>query len=479
MERLGNLFGTGKRKNVKSSLDHTSHWKGERLVLPHKVQPIYCKHLKEGPEALPVQKQVRNVSGVSETQEYNFSGEAGTLYHDTISEWSGRGVSSDSEWSPDWSSSSETIKNSFFESSLNLETLEAEKESVPDINNSTTPDFIKSLRNLSSEDLEKSILSHKQLVNTWVSEEPGHATPKDLPYKLETVASERPHSARVLTVDIYLRKTDELLNEPVTVISEESCGDSDTMDKKSANKRSGKRRKSQSSSDIPNGERNQNENTAREDSVFEDDVPSEVFSDKVINSERKLKSPQQTPERNSFSPGNNPDLKVVSSHKGTSKNETDKCKQQISSTTPTRRRSYKKNQLDAVPTSPTGLKSQIKDYSSKKQPLASTESTPMTKRTSVEKGTTPGAFGEDSLESPKASLADKTENNTLVSAEGRNETKTGKHGNDSDGRAFSRTDGIKNGDLCMPAERQTSSDLDSLKLKSLDASKVVTTKISL
>uniref|UniRef100_A0A8B9UW30 Crystallin beta-gamma domain containing 1 n=1 Tax=Anas zonorhyncha TaxID=75864 RepID=A0A8B9UW30_9AVES len=251
------------------------------------------------------------------------------------------------------------------------------------------------------------------------------------------------------------------------------------MDKKSANKRSGKRRKSQSSSDIPNGERNQNENTAREDSVFEDDVPSEVFSDKVINSERKLKSPQQTPERNSFSPGNNPDLKVVSSHKGTSKNETDKCKQQISSTTPTRRRSYKKNQLDAVPTSPTGLKSQIKDYSSKKQPLASTESTPMTKRTSVEKGTTPGAFGEDSLESPKASLADKTENNTLVSAEGRNETKTGKHGNDSDGRAFSRTDGIKNGDLCMPAERQTSSDLDSLKLKSLDASKVVTTKISL
>uniref|UniRef100_A0A8C3CBI0 Crystallin beta-gamma domain containing 1 n=1 Tax=Cairina moschata TaxID=8855 RepID=A0A8C3CBI0_CAIMO len=251
------------------------------------------------------------------------------------------------------------------------------------------------------------------------------------------------------------------------------------MDKKSANKRSGKRRKSQSSSDIPNGERNQNENAAREDAVFEDDVPSEVFSDKVINSERKLKSPQQTPERNSFSPGNNPDLKVVSSHKGTSKNETDKCKQQISTTTPTRRRSYKKNQLDAVPTSPTGLKSQIKDYSSKKQPLASTESTPMTKRTSVEKGTTPGAFGEDSLESPKASLADKMENNALVSAEGRNETKTGKHGNDSDGRAFSRTDGIKNGDLCMPAERQTSSDLDSLKLKSLDASKIVTTKISL
>lgn len=479
LERLGNLFGTGRRKNVKSSLERSSHWKGERSVSPHTAQPVYCKHIQQGPESPPVQKQARNTSVVPETREYSFSGEVGPLYHDTVSEWSGRGVSSDSEWSPDWSSSSETIKNSFFESSLNVDTREPEKESVTDINNSTTPDFIKSLRNLSSEDLEKSILSHKHLVNTWVSEEPGHAKPKDLPYKLETLASEHPQPARVLTVDIYLRKTEELLNEPVTVISEENCGDSDTMDKKSSSKRSGKRRKSQSSSDIPNGERNQTENTAREDSVFEDDASSEGFPEKVITSERKLKSPQQTPERNSFSSSNNPDLKAGSAHKGTSKTDADKGKQQASNTTPARRRSYKKNQLDAVPTSPTGLKSQVKDYSSKRHPLASTESNPMTKRTLQEKGTLPGAFGEDSLESPKVSSADKAEDNTVVFAEGRNETKTEKHGNDSDGRAFSRTDKIKNGDLCMPAERQTSSDLDSLKLKSLDASRIVTTKISL
>ncbi|XP_065591455.1 beta/gamma crystallin domain-containing protein 1 [Cyrtonyx montezumae] len=480
LERLGNLFGTGRRKNVKSSLEHTSHWKGERSVLPRAAQPVHCKHIQQGPESPPVQKQVRNTSVVPETQEYSFSGEVGPLYHDTISEWSGRGVSSDSEWSPDWSSSSETIKNSFFESSLNVDTREPEKGSVTDISNSTTPDFIKSLRNLSSEDLEKSVLSHKQLVNTWVTEEPGHAKPKDLPYKLETLASEHPQPARVLTVDIYLRKTDELLNEPVTVISEENCGDSDTMDKKSSSKRSGKRRKSQSSSDIPNGERNQTENTAREDSVFEDDASSEGLPDKVITSERKLKSPQQTPERNSFSPGNNPDLKAGSAHKGSSKTEADKGKQQVSTTTPARRRSYKKNQLDTVPTSPTGLKSQMKDYSSKRQPVASTESNnPMTKRAPQEKGSLPGAFGEDSLESPKVSLADKAEDNTLVFAEGRNETKTEKRGNDSDGRAFLRTDKMKNGDLGMPAERQTSSDLEGLKLKSLDTSRVVTTKISL
>uniref|UniRef100_A0A8D0FKP0 Crystallin beta-gamma domain containing 1 n=1 Tax=Strix occidentalis caurina TaxID=311401 RepID=A0A8D0FKP0_STROC len=195
------------------------------------------------------------------------------------------------------------------------------------------------------------------------------------------------------------------------------------MDKKSANKRSGKRRKSQSSSDIPNGERNQTETTAREESVFEDDVPSEVFSDKIINSERKAKSPQQTPERNSSSPGNNQDLKVGSAHKGASKTEADKGKQQISNTTPARRRSYKKNQSDGVPISPTGLKGQVKDYSSKRQPIPSSESNPMTKRTSVEKGSIPVAFGEDSLESPKVSLADKTEDTALVFAEGRNETK--------------------------------------------------------
>lgn len=478
MERLGNLFGTGKRKNVKSSLEHTLHHKGERSGSPHRAQPVYCRHFREEHEAPQVQKQVRNVSALSEAQEYNFSGEVRPLYHDTVSEWSSRGVSSDSEWSADWSGSSETIKNSFCESSLNVETLGLEKEPVTDINNSTTPDFIQSLRNLSSEDLEKSILSHKQLVNTWVSEEPGHAKPKDLAYELESAASQHASSGRVLTVDIYLRKTDKLLNEPVTLKSEENCSDSDTMDKKSASRRSGKRRKSQSSSDIPNGERNQTENTAREEPVYEDDAHSEVFSDKIINSERKVRSLQQTPERNSSSSGNNQDLKVGSAHKGASKAEADKGKQQISNTTSARRRSYKKNQSDSVPISPTGLKGQVKDCPSKRQPLASPETNSVTKITSVEKGPIPVALGEDSLESPKASLAAKTENNALVFAEGRNDTKAVKHGNGPDGRAFLHTDGIKNGDLCLSAERQTNSDLDTSKLKS-DASRTVMTKISL
>uniref|UniRef100_A0A8C6Z4A6 Crystallin beta-gamma domain containing 1 n=1 Tax=Nothoprocta perdicaria TaxID=30464 RepID=A0A8C6Z4A6_NOTPE len=478
LERLGNLFGTGKRKNVKSSLEHPSTWKGERSVAPHKAPPFYCKHLKEGPEVPQVQR-VRSLNAAPETREYHFGGEGAPVYHDTISEWSAKGISSDSEWSPDWSSSSETIKNSFFESTLNVGTEELEEQPVTDINNSTTPDFIKSLRNLSSEDLEKSILNHKQLVNTWVCEEPGHAKPKDFPYGLESTASEHTSSPRVLTVDIYLRKTDEILNEPVTVISKENCGDSDTMDKKSASKRSGKRRKSQSSSEIPNGERNQIENTAKEDSVFEDDGSSDVLSDKITNSERKVKSPQQTPERNLSSPGISQDLKAGSAQKGASKAEADKGKQQASTTTPARRRSYKKSQLDAVPVSPTGMKSQLKDFSSKRQTLIAAESNSVTKRTSVEKGNISVAFGEDGLESPKGSLADKTENSALVFVEGRSESKTIKHSNGTDGRAFLRADGIKNGDLSLSTERLANSELDSSKLKSLDASRTVTTKISL
>uniref|UniRef100_A0A8C5T4I2 Crystallin beta-gamma domain containing 1 n=1 Tax=Malurus cyaneus samueli TaxID=2593467 RepID=A0A8C5T4I2_9PASS len=230
-------------------------------------------------------------------------------------------------------------------------------------------------------------------------------------------------------------------DEPVTLKSEE---DLDTMDKKSASKRSGKRRKSQLSSDVLNGERNQTENTAREESVFEDDAHSEVFSDKTINSERKVRSLQQTPERNSSSSGSNQDLKIGSAHKGASKAEADKGKQQISSTTSARRRSYKKSQSDSVPISPTGLKGQVKDYSSKRQPLASPETNPVTKRTSVEKGAIPVAFGEDSLESPKTSSAAKTEDNALVFAEGRNDTKAVKHGNGPDGRAFlTRRNGYK------------------------------------
>uniref|UniRef100_A0A8U8BGC2 Uncharacterized protein n=1 Tax=Geospiza parvula TaxID=87175 RepID=A0A8U8BGC2_GEOPR len=213
------------------------------------------------------------------------------------------------------------------------------------------------------------------------------------------------------------------------------------MDKKSASKRSGKRRKSQSSSDIPNGERNQTENTAREECGFEDDAHSEVFSDKIINPERKVRSLQQTPERNSSSSGSNQDLKVGSAHKGASKAEADKGKQQISNTSSARRRSYKKNQSDTVPISPTGLKGHVKDYSSKRQPLASPETNPVTKRTSVEKGAIPVAFGEDSLESPKASLAAKTEN--LVFAEGRNDTKAIKNGNGPDGRHLPCGDRLK------------------------------------
>ncbi|KAM7174130.1 beta/gamma crystallin domain-containing protein 1 [Macrochelys suwanniensis] len=250
------------------------------------------------------------------------------------------------------------------------------------------------------------------------------------------------------------------------------------MDKKSVTRRSGKRRKSQSSSETLNGERNQTENTAKEDSAF-GDVPPDVVSEKITNSERKIKSPQQTPERNS-STLSNQDLKVGSNHKGLSKTESEKSKQQLPTSSPFRRRSFKKNQSDAVPISPTNLKSPVKDALPKKQfiqPMAATEGNPTTKSTSVEKGAVSAPTSESKLSS-----SNDTENTTSLLSESKTESKTAKHVNSSDGRALLRTEGIQNGELGKTTEKQASSNLDSTKLRNLclDVSRsTVTTKISL
>ncbi|EMP28998.1 Absent in melanoma 1 protein [Chelonia mydas] len=241
------------------------------------------------------------------------------------------------------------------------------------------------------------------------------------------------------------------------------------MDKKSVTRRSGKRRKSQSSSETLNGERNQTENTAKEDSAF-GDVPSDVVSEKITNSERKVKSPQQTPERNS-STLSNQDLKVGSNHKGLPKTESEKSKQQLPTSSPFRRRSFKKNPSDAVPVSPTGLKSPLKDSLPKKQfiqPMAATEVS--------------APSSESKAETSKVSSPNDTENTTSLLSESKTESKTAKRVNSSDGKAVLLTEGIQNGELGKSTEKQASSDLNSIKLRNLclDVSRsTVTTKISL
>uniref|UniRef100_A0A8D0GTG1 Crystallin beta-gamma domain containing 1 n=1 Tax=Sphenodon punctatus TaxID=8508 RepID=A0A8D0GTG1_SPHPU len=159
------------------------------------------------------------------------------------------------------------------------------------------------------------------------------------------------------------------------------------MDKKSSARRSGKRRKSQSYSDTPNGERSPRGNGTKEESVFDDAVPSDVASEKVSHLERKIKS-QQTPERNSSS-ASNQDIKTGFNHKGLTKTENEKSKQPLTTSSPLRRRSLKKNQADAGPVSPTGLKNQVNDSLPKRQPVppvAAAECNPKIKSILAEKG---------------------------------------------------------------------------------------------
>nr|XP_032639485.1 beta/gamma crystallin domain-containing protein 1 isoform X2 [Chelonoidis abingdonii] len=485
--KLGNLFSTGRRKNAKNSLEPSTspNIKCGKSVSPCKdtasLKSIDSEDLKkEECRILQVQEE-RSCNDLAETQEC--CEKITSLHHDIITAWSGKELFSDIERSPDWNSSTETIKNTFSESDLTVETLELKEEPVVDITNSTTPDFIRSLNNLSSEDLEKNILNHKPLVNVQGSAQPEYVASKELPHSLKFKSAEHGHPARVLTLDIYLSKTDETpFNESVTFLSGEVWSDTDTMDKKSVTRRSGRRRKSQSSSETLNGERNQTENTAKEDSAF-GDVPSDVVSEKITNSERKMKSPQQTSERSS-STLSNQDLKIGSNHKGLPKTESEKSKQHVPTSSPFRR-SFKKNQSDAVPISPTSLKSPVKDSLPKKhftQPMSATEGNPTTKNTSLEKGAVSAPTSENKAETSKVSSPNDTENTISLLSESKTEAKAAKRVNSSEGRALLRTEGIQNGELGKSTEKQANSDLDSTKLRNLclDVSRsTVTTKISL
>uniref|UniRef100_A0A8D0L5U2 Crystallin beta-gamma domain containing 1 n=1 Tax=Sphenodon punctatus TaxID=8508 RepID=A0A8D0L5U2_SPHPU len=255
------------------------------------------------------------------------------------------------------------------------------------------------------------------------------------------------------------------------------------MDKKSSARRSGKRRKSQSYSDTPNGERSPRGNGTKEESVFDDAVPSDVASEKVSHLERKIKS-QQTPERNSSS-ASNQDIKTGFNHKGLTKTENEKSKQPLTTSSPLRRRSLKKNQADAGPVSPTGLKNQVNDSLPKRQPVppvAAAECNPKIKSILAEKGGVPASSGESSVETSKVSSADTTENTNLLLSDGVIDSKAMQHANNADGRAPLHTERNRSGELSKSHEKQTCLDLDSAKLRNLclDVPRAtVTTKINL
>lgn len=469
--KFGNFFTTGRRKNPKNTLTSFSpHGKSAALSSPQKdIAPLASidtedfKNLSKSEESLIDRicdyNRSRTEASVEQTEELIYDRDLTPLYNNIVSEWNTKGASSDSELSSDWRSSSETIKNTLFDSNLTLQTPELESDLVTDTTKTTTPNFLKSLTNVPSEDLEHGILNHKHLVNVPSFADSEYATPNDQLSFVESKPGERAHPSRVLTLDIFLRRTEQPdSTEPVAALSDDDCSSVDAMDKKSAVRRSGKRRKSQSSSDVPNGDRDTTEHTAKEEPVF--DNPTDLASEKANTPERKVKASQQN-----YSPTANHDIRAGSNHKGVTKTESEKSKQQPPTSSPYRKKSLKKNQSDTSLLSPTTLKTHGKESSTKRQIEGTTDGYPTSKCTSA-------SFGVNTLETSEVI----TGSSPLSLSE---ESKTLLPANSSDGSILLHVDKHKNGQ--MTTDEKPAPDLDSAKQRNIcfDVSRSVTTKVSL
>lgn len=484
--KFGNFFTTGRRKPPKNTLEDSLRpgiKREESTSSSHEdLAPLASLDIEEdlskSEESLVDQAynpdQSRTPNTIEDQQEYLYNKDLTHLYNDIVSEWNTKRVSSDSEWSPDWHSSNETIKNTLFDSNLTLQTLETESDLCNDTSNITTPDFFKSLTNVSSEDLD--ILNHKQLVDVHTVAESDYVASKDQPSNLESKPPDPIYPSRVLTVDIFLRRAEQRNSEVrVNDILDENHISIDTMDKKSAVRRSGKRRKSQSSSDVPNGDRNTTENAAKEEPVL-DGVLSDAGVEKANISERKAKASQQI-----NSPTSNHEIRAgaVSNHKGLTKTELEKNKQQAtSSSSPYRRKSLRKDLTNAGPLSPTSPKSHGKESSTKRQNEGATDGNSVSKYTSVDKSSS----SERTVETSKVFPTDLVgSNSTLPPSEGRTDAKVSHFAHTLDGSDLSYTGKHKNGEMRTVSEKQRSSGLDSDKDRSVcfDDSRTVTTKFSL
>ncbi|XP_060093642.1 beta/gamma crystallin domain-containing protein 1 isoform X2 [Heteronotia binoei] len=474
--KFGNFFTTGRRKNIKNTTEASlrpSIKAARSGSLQKDTAPLASiddfREISKSEECLLGKICNRNQpviqNTVEETEEYIYTKDLTPLYNEIVSEWNSKEVSSDSELSPDCHSSSETIKNTLYDSSLTLQTPESEKYFITDATKTTTPNFFRSLTNISNEEQEHSILNHKQLLNLNPFAELEGAATKDQPSVLESKTSERAHSSRVLTLDIFLRRTEQSIsNEFSTALLDNNYSSADEMDKKSAVRRSGKRRKSQSSGDVPNGDRNATETSAKEETVCES-LPSDVVVEEINNSERKAKTSQQ------ITAAANHEIKTGSNHKGCTKMEMEKSKQQPPASSPYRRKSLKKNQADAVLLSPTSLKSQGKDSSTKRQVERATNGSPMSKSSSIEKF----SFSESSAESFKVASVGALSNSTSSPTEGRPDS-----ANSCDGSVLLHGVKNKNGGIGTTNGKQISPDLDSTKPRNTwDVSRMVTTKVNL
>ncbi|XP_059556795.1 beta/gamma crystallin domain-containing protein 1 isoform X2 [Myotis daubentonii] len=149
---------------------------------------------------------------------------------------------------------------------------------------------------------------------------------------------ERAHPAKVLTLDIYLSKTEGAqVGEPVVITpGAEDWDDQDDMDKRASGRRPGRRRKSQKSTDSPSPDTVLPDGAARDDAVFDYEVAPNAAAENV-SAEKKVKSPPAAPDGGVASAASS-ESKSSPGSKGQPRGEPERSKQPLPATSPTKRR---------------------------------------------------------------------------------------------------------------------------------------------
>ncbi|XP_043447969.1 beta/gamma crystallin domain-containing protein 1 [Prionailurus bengalensis] len=164
---------------------------------------------------------------------------------------------------------------------------------------------------------------------------------------------ERTHPATVLTLDIYLSKTEVAqVDEPVAITpGAEDFGDSDDMEKRSGGRRSGRRRRSQKSTDSPGPDTAPPDSAGRDDAVFDYEVAPNAATENG-SAEKKVKSPRAAPDGGVASAASG-ESKPSPGSRGQLRGESERGKQPPQASSPTKRRG-KSRVSEAAPTSPAG-----------------------------------------------------------------------------------------------------------------------------
>lgn len=201
---------------------------------------------------------------------------------------------------------------------------------------------------------------------------PGDAVPPGEPPAQDAETSrtagsvDRAHPTKVLTLDIYLSKTEVAqVDEPASIApGTDDCEDSDDMEKRSSGRRSGRRRKSQKSTDSPGADAVAPESAAKDEAVFDDEVAPDAAAENCL-AERKVKSVQAVPDGGA-APVACPEPKASSCPRGQPRGEPDRSKP----LSPTKRKG-RSRVPEAVPSSPgSGSRAPAKESPPKRAPAA-------------------------------------------------------------------------------------------------------------